>query len=154
MLKTWLAVKKSKSGLLFDDASVPTLSRGYIASKLKDVLVHLGLNYTSYSTHSFRIGKTSDMATHGASSEQIRLFGRWKSQAYTTYTKPKFVVAGWWFVILVSLYLFVYIYIYIPCVFLHFLPHLRWLAVYFWQENCLLLIYSLNHILKYICTII
>ena len=93
MLKSWLKMKKTSSDLLFDDPTLPTLSRGYVALKLKLVLQRLGLDPGLYSTHSFRIGKTSDLAINGASGEQIRLFGRWKSRAYHTYTKPKFVVA-------------------------------------------------------------
>ena len=94
LLKKWMKVKTPQSGLLFDDSSLQKLTRAYIALKLKCVLHHLNINPELYGTHSFRIGKTSDLANRGASSEQIRLFGRWKSRAYTTYTKPKYVMAG------------------------------------------------------------
>ena len=64
------------------------ISRAFLTAKLKEDLCSLGLNARLYNTHSFRVGRTSDLALEGASDRQISLLGRWKSDAFKDYVRP------------------------------------------------------------------
>ena len=57
----------------------------------KSLLEKANFNPAHFNTHSFRIGKASDMAKAGASKTQIALAGRWRSNAYLKYIKPKYI---------------------------------------------------------------
>ena len=59
-----------------------------VTTVLKSQLTHLNYDATLYNTHSFRIGRASDMATEGYSENQIAMVGRWNSDAYKRYIKP------------------------------------------------------------------
>ena len=67
------------------------LTRQLLASTLHDLLRHMHLNPSNYNTHSFRIGKATDMANQGYSYSQIALLGRWHSNAFLKYIKPTVV---------------------------------------------------------------
>jgi site-specific recombinase XerD len=64
------------------------LTRQLISSVLRDLLTSLHIKASAYNTHSFRIGKATDMATQGYSHAQIALLGRWKSNAFLQYIRP------------------------------------------------------------------
>ena len=51
----------------------------------KKMLRRLNLNHKLYDTHSFRIGRATDMQKLGFSIEQIKHYGRWKSNAVYKY---------------------------------------------------------------------
>ena len=64
-MKAFKLYRKSRtitSGLLFKHASGETISRNFLAKILKQCISVLGKNQQQYKTHSFRIGKASDMA--------------------------------------------------------------------------------------------
>ena len=54
---------------------------------LRSVLSFCGLDTTRYKSHSFRIGAASDAAIRGFSDAQIRLMGRWHSDAFRQYIR-------------------------------------------------------------------
>jgi hypothetical protein len=70
------------------------ITRTKLASKLRDYLLEIGHTPTKYNTHSFRIGKATDMARAGYSHTQIAMVGRWKSDAFLKYIKPSFIYCG------------------------------------------------------------
>ena len=64
------------------------LSRPIVVETLRTLLLQLGFNSEEYNTHSFRIGRATDMSREGFSNTQIATLGRWKSNAFLQYIKP------------------------------------------------------------------
>ena len=56
-------------------------------SVLKMALKNLQLDPSLYNTHSFRIGRATDLFKKGFSLEQIKQYGRWKSNAIYKYLR-------------------------------------------------------------------
>ena len=56
-------------------------------SDLQSVLIFCGLDNGRYKSHSFRIGAASNAALRGFSDAQIRLMGRWHSDAFRKYIR-------------------------------------------------------------------
>ena len=54
---------------------------------LKRLLRKLQLNPNLYNTHSFRIGRATDLMKKGVPAERIKRFGRWKSNAVYKYLR-------------------------------------------------------------------
>lgn len=67
------------------------ITRTHLLHTLHTLIKSTGLNHRSYNTHSFRIGRATDLALQGHSHSQIALLGRWKSQAFLKYIKPNIV---------------------------------------------------------------
>ena len=84
-------MEKSKYLFCWEDGS--PLNRLDIAEVMKRHLNILGYPEEEYNTHSFRIGKTTDMAKEGYSHAQIAMAGRWASNAYQKYIKPDLIIA-------------------------------------------------------------
>ena len=59
----------------------------HVRRVLKRALKNLGLNHKLYNTHSFRIGRATDLMKYGFSVDQIKRIGRWKSNAVYKYIK-------------------------------------------------------------------
>jgi hypothetical protein len=53
----------------------------------KKCLHTLGIEEAQYASHSFRIGIATTCAMKGVSDEQIKMSGRWKSDAYDRYIR-------------------------------------------------------------------
>ena len=70
---------------LFKDGS-PVTPR-HVRTALRAVLKKLGLNHKLYNTHSFRIGRASDLMRNGMSIEHIKKVGRWRSNAVFKYIR-------------------------------------------------------------------
>ena len=75
----------NRHGPLFVKRNGKAFSRAEFLSLLGKVMKASGISQCGYNTHSFRIGGATYMALQGYSSEQIRNFGRWKSDAYKRY---------------------------------------------------------------------
>ena len=54
---------------------------------LKKIIKRLGLNHKYYNTHSFRIGRATDLMDAGFSIDQIKRLGRWRSNAVFSYIR-------------------------------------------------------------------
>jgi len=54
-------------------------------AKVKKALVSQGIDAVRISNHSFRIGAATMAAMNGASDEDIKALGRWKSREYKGY---------------------------------------------------------------------
>lgn len=62
-----------------------SFSRTYIIDKVKELLLRAGLNPANFSDHSFQKGAAVSAAVRGISKENIKLLGRWKSDAVDIY---------------------------------------------------------------------
>ena len=60
---------------------------GQICKVLKTCLNNLGLDQSMYDLHSFRSAHASDIIKQGYSVEQVKIFGRWRSNAVYRYIK-------------------------------------------------------------------
>jgi len=67
------------------------LTRYEFTAVLKRALTRLKLEYSNYTSHSFRIGAATAAAMSGCSAEVIKQAGRWRSEAYRVYIKPESV---------------------------------------------------------------
>ena len=59
----------------------------HLRSTLRCLLDRISLNSDLYDVHSFRIGRTSDLAKYGYSIPQIKAMGRWRSNAAYKYIR-------------------------------------------------------------------
>ena len=84
----FVRLRGNKTGPFFCFKDQQPFSRTFFTEKLKEDLCSLELNARDYNTHSFRVGRTSDLALEGASDRQIALMGRWKSDAFREYVRP------------------------------------------------------------------
>ena len=81
----YVPLRGSALGPLFCWADGAVIYRSYFTRSLKDVLQYCNLDEDRYKTHSFRIGAASWAAAKGMSDSQIRVFGRWNSNAFLRY---------------------------------------------------------------------
>ena len=82
--------RKSNDEPVFDFASGKCLTRQRMNCFLRRAL---GSGYTS---HSFRMGAATTASQCGVPVDQIRVLGRWKSDAYTVYIKSNFEQTKEW----------------------------------------------------------
>ena len=84
-------LRSSVAGSIFLHSSGVPLSRKDFCSRLHLCLSLLNLDAKAYNTHSFRIGRTTDLYEAGFSLADIQTIGRWNSSAYQTYIRrPSF----------------------------------------------------------------
>ena len=84
-----LRVSQGSLAFRFEDGS--PLTRRVLSTVLKNVLPAIHCNPHYFNTHSFRIGRATDMSREGFSTTQIAAAGRWKSDAFLRYIKPSYV---------------------------------------------------------------
>lgn len=73
---------------LFISLLGPTITRSHFVQILKQALIPTPFRHARINSHSFRVGRTTDLAMSGASDEYIRQVGRWKSNAFRKYVRP------------------------------------------------------------------
>ena len=71
--------------LIFSDKS--NLQSHHLRNLLREILASHGLDSNLYDTHSFRIGRASDLMKDKVSVEEIKQLGRWKSNAVYKYLR-------------------------------------------------------------------
>jgi hypothetical protein len=86
-LSQYLSARGSQPGPLFICQSGAPLLRREFDHMLKTVLVFCDLDSTRFKGHSFRIGASTEAALQGKSDAQIRLLGRWSSDAFRKYIR-------------------------------------------------------------------
>lgn len=86
-MKSFLAVRGPSSGPLFLSQTGKVLLRSRFDKVVKSSLGFCGLDSSRYKGHSFRIGGASAAAEKGFTDSQIRLLGRWKSDAFKKYIR-------------------------------------------------------------------
>ena len=78
---------KSDSEILCVFRDKQPITAKLVRKMLRSTLKKLGLDPSFYDTHSFRIGRATDLAASGHSIEDIKRAGRWKSNAVYKYLR-------------------------------------------------------------------
>ena len=78
----YMALRGPGSGPFFRIKDSRALTRQLFIVKLREVLQAVGVDCSSYSGHSFRIGAAIIAASKGIQDSLIKTMGRWKSIAY------------------------------------------------------------------------
>ena len=86
-LQQFCEIRGSYPGLLFASPGGRPYTCRSARDDLRSVLSFCGLDTAGYKSHSFRIGAASDAALRGFSDAQIRLMGRWRSDAFRQYIR-------------------------------------------------------------------
>lgn len=86
-MQQYLQARGKRPGPLFITEAGEGVSRKLFCSDLNVALTFSGYHDKRYTSHSFRIGAASFMASQGASDAQIRQAGRWASNAFLTYIR-------------------------------------------------------------------
>lgn len=86
-LRAYLILRGDKPGFLFIKENRRAPSRAEYLIWLQTVMIFCGYDITGYNTHSLRAGMATHMALQGSSGEQIKLAGRWASDAYKRYIR-------------------------------------------------------------------
>ena len=87
ILLDYLSFRGSGPGALFVHSDGYPVARTWFCSQLSSAIKFCGLNPSLYKGHSFRIGAASHAADRGMSDAQIRILGRWKSNAFHKYIR-------------------------------------------------------------------
>lgn len=87
-MESYLKLRGSYPGPLFGTKLGSPLLAYRVLSLVRGTLEVLGESPSNFGTHSFRVGRCTDYALSGASSTQIRLLGRWHSDAFRKYIRP------------------------------------------------------------------
>ena len=85
-LLDYLNCRGNSPGPLFILGGIP-VPRRFFCGLLAMAINRCGLNPARYKGHSFRIGAASHAAERGMSDAQIRVLGRWKSNAFLRYIR-------------------------------------------------------------------
>ena len=87
-LQSFLKIRGKGDGPLFLKKNGRPLKRLEFSNFLKECLELEGLPAKQFNTHSFRIGRATQLARDKASEATIKATGRWKSNAYQKYIRP------------------------------------------------------------------
>ena len=91
-LRNYLAYRGPIPGPLFIHQDASAATRQQFSERLKTTATMCNLPSHCYNTHSFRVGRATQMATDGQSDQTIRTAGRWKSSAFQRYIRPTNVI--------------------------------------------------------------
>jgi hypothetical protein len=91
-LKTYPNHRNPHPGPLFVHANHPVQRNSFMAT-FRACLKYLNISTTNYNVHSFRIGRTTDMADQNVPNDTIQRIGRWKSNAYRKYIRSDHISA-------------------------------------------------------------
>lgn len=86
-LHNYMCMRSSRPGNLFCHVDGSPLTRYQFGAVLSKSISHIGLPLGHYKSHSFRIGRATTLAMSGVPSDQIKLMGRWRSNAYSNYVR-------------------------------------------------------------------
>ena len=86
-LKHYISARGNIPGPLFAFTPNLPISKFQFATTLKNCLSFTKFHIDNIKSHSFRIGMCSHCADMGMSDSQIRLLGRWKSDAFKSYIR-------------------------------------------------------------------
>ena len=91
LLDTYLHIRKGTSELLFILEDGQPVGRRDFAEHLRACANLCGLDSSRINTHSLRIGRATQLYLDGSPTEDIRRKGRWRSQAFLKYIRPRAV---------------------------------------------------------------
>ena len=86
-VQNYLHLRPCHSQYFFSHMNGSPLTRSQFTGVLAKAIRCLGLPAQVYTSHSFRIGCASDLASKGLSNETIKKLGRWKSDAVERYIR-------------------------------------------------------------------
>ena len=86
-LQNYLTVRQQQPGQLFIHSNGKPLTRSQFTAVLAKSVQGTIYRSRHIRSHSFRIGRASDLASLGVDVEMIKVMGRWKSAAYKTYIR-------------------------------------------------------------------
>ena len=89
-LTNYLKVRERSPGPLFVSAKNSVIKRQHFSKHIKHCIQLLSLSSSHYNTHSFRIGRATDLAFRGVPDQVIKATGLWKSSAYRRYIRVAF----------------------------------------------------------------
>ena len=87
-LRAYINTRGYTSGQLFLNPDKSPITIQQFSNTLRNTVAISNLPTARYTTHSFRLGKATQMAMDGQPDQVIRSAGRWRSTAYTTYLRP------------------------------------------------------------------
>lgn len=87
LLLDYFQLRGPSEGPLFITSAGVGVTRERFTSLLNAAISYCGLNPTCYKGHSFRIGAASHAAEKGMTDAQIRVMGRWRSNAFQKYIR-------------------------------------------------------------------
>lgn len=86
-LKEYVKVRPNCQGNFFCHSNGTPLTRSQFSGLLSKCIHSQSLNRGRFLTHSFRIGRATQLAAQGVDSAAIMKLGRWKSQVFRTYVR-------------------------------------------------------------------
>ena len=86
-LTQYLQIRGNQPGPLFSFPTLKPIPRQFFSSRLAKLIRFAGFQTERYKSHSLRIGGASYYASLGYSDNQIRLLGRWDSNAFIKYIR-------------------------------------------------------------------
>lgn len=86
-LNQYLSIRPNVSGPFFCHLNAKPLTSYQFTSILHKTIKFIGLDTTSFKSHSFRIGSATHMFLQGIPEEEIKIKGRWKSNAVYSYIR-------------------------------------------------------------------
>jgi len=87
LIVDYIRLRGNSPGPLFRTHDLLPVSRSQFTSTLSTVFTFCSLDPARYKGHSFRIGAASNAADKGLTDNQIRILGRWKSNAFQKYIR-------------------------------------------------------------------
>ena len=87
-IRQYLSIRGQHPGQLFLNPNFSPVTIQQFSSVLQTAATMSALPAHRYGTHSFRIGKATQMASDGHTDQAIQRAGRWKSSAYSKYIRP------------------------------------------------------------------
>lgn len=85
-LSNFLTVRPTVSGLFFCHANQSPVTRSQVSAVLNKCIIKLGFT-GMYRSHSFRIGRATDLAAGGCNAQTVMKLGRWSSDSYRLYIR-------------------------------------------------------------------
>lgn len=89
-LREYLTLRGSAPGPLYINSS-HTVTRQQFTRVFQSCLRYINHSTHSYNIHSFRIGRTTDMAQQNVPHSTIQQIGRWNSTAFMKYIRPQHI---------------------------------------------------------------
>ena len=86
-LLPYFVIRGNRPGPFFVEENGGMLTRAQFSAKVRSILAALRLDEGNYNTHSFRIGAATTAMTAGIPVAQIKIMGRWRSDAYQHYIR-------------------------------------------------------------------
>lgn len=91
-VRVFLKVRPARLGAFLVHEDETPLLRFQFGANFKKCLGKLVLEFKAFSSHSFRIGATTEAARQGMDIEAVKRIGQWESNRFRSYVRPHLVV--------------------------------------------------------------